>query len=129
MQYNIAQIQYSCHVWINNGQKHRKMAKEKFKYKINDQIALQPRHITIDAIIGILSDHGISRDTFYRDRNVLIEDDFSIPSERLDVYAQLFGVTTDELKNYTPKKIKPLSERKQSELAKTIIKKSKLTKG
>lgn len=88
------------------------MAPKKFKYNINREIGLQPRSITIAQIEKILSkEHGISRDTFYRDRSLLVDDDFSIPSDRLDVYAALFGVTPDELKNYSVK-VTPLSDRK-----------------
>lgn len=102
----------------------------KFKYNINHQISLLPRSIGIEEIVRIVEkEHGISRSTFNRDRNTDIGDDSSIPSERLDVYAGLFGVKADELKNYTVKKIKPISERKQSALSKSIIKKAKLIKG
>lgn len=101
---------------------------KKFKYKINDQISLLPRTMTIGEIEKILKkEHGISRDTFYRDRNITTEDSTSIPSERLDVYAALFNISSDDLKNYTIK-AKPLSERKPSSLMTKIIKKTKLRK-
>ncbi|MGL6121662.1 MAG: hypothetical protein ACRC1W_01235 [Shewanella sp.] len=101
----------------------------KLKYKIDHHLSLQPRNITMDSIVKVLAEHGISRDTFYRDRNLTIDDTFSIPSNRLDTYAALLNTTTDDLKNYPAKKIKPLSERKQSTLAKKIIKKGNLIKG
>jgi hypothetical protein len=100
------------------------------KYRLDHQLGLLRRDITIDAIIQILArEYGISRDTFYRDRSLTIDDEFSIPSSRLEIYAGLFGVTSDDLKNYPPKKVKPLSERNISKLAKSIIKKAKLTRG
>lgn len=105
------------------------MTAQKYKYNINFEIGQQPRSITIGQIEKILSkEHGISRDTFYRDRNLLLNDDFSIPSERLDIYAALFNVTADQLKNYQTKKITPLVERKPSETMKKVIKRTGLTK-
>lgn len=87
-----------------------------------------PRHITIGAIEKILQkEHSISRDTFYRDRNLSHTDDFSIPSDRLDVYAALLSVSPEELKNYTVK-IRPLTDRKLSDFDKKIINKSGLKK-
>lgn len=62
-------------------------------------------------------EHQISRDTFWRDRNIKIKDTSSIPTDRLDIYAALFGITPDELKNYQVK-IKPLSERNSSDKSK-----------
>lgn len=98
----------------------------RFKYSINEKLDQLPRRITIQKIEAILkNDYGISRDTFYRDRNMQVDDPGSIPSERLDIYAALFGVTPDELKNYTVS-VKPLSERKLSHFEETVIKKTKL---
>jgi hypothetical protein len=99
-----------------------------YKYKINHYIGLLPRHITIGSIERLLADeHGISRDTFYRDRNVAPDDDFSIPTERLDIYAGLLNITPDELKNYEIK-VKPLVDRKLSDFDKSILKKTGLGK-
>ncbi len=106
------------------------MATEKFKYNINHQISLMPRHISIDSLVKILSnEHKITRDTFYRDRNLTLDDSFSIPSDRMDIYAALFNCTVDELKNYTTKKIKPLADRKLTKTQKTIVKAGKMVKG
>ena len=95
-------------------------ATQKLKYHISHFIALQPRHMKIGDIEKILAEeHGISRDTFYRDRNLTVRDSNSIPSERLDIYAALFGVTAEELKNYSVN-VKPLSERKDLDKIKSI---------
>ena len=90
------------------------------KYHISHFISLQPRHLKIGDIEKILiEEHHISRDTFYRDRNITLKDSNSIPSERLDIYAGLLGVTAEELKNYSVK-VKPLSERKGLDKIKAI---------
>ena len=92
----------------------------KLKYHISHFIALQPRRLKIGDIEKILTEeHHISRDTFYRDRNITLKDSNSIPSERLDIYAALFGVTAEELKNYSVN-VKPLSERKDLDKIKSI---------
>jgi hypothetical protein len=96
------------------------MATSKLKYHITHFIALQPRRLKIGDIEKILSEeHHISRDTFYRDRNISLKDSTSIPSERLDIYAALFGVSAEELKNYSVS-VKPLSERKDLDKIKLI---------
>ena len=66
-------------------------------------------------------EHKISRDTFWRDRNIKLKGTSSIPTDRLDVYAALFGITPDELKNYEVK-IKSLTERTAADksIAKSI---------
>lgn len=90
------------------------MASQKFKYKLVFLLKELPRTISVKHIEDILrEDHGISRDTFYQDRNLKIGDDFSVPIERLEIYSSLLGVTVDELKNYRPKKIKPLIQRRR----------------
>lgn len=104
------------------------MSKIKFKYHINEQIASLPRAMTIDMLLRLLKkDHNISRVTFYRDRNLKLDDAGSIPSDRLEIYAALFGVLPDELKNYTIN-VKPLSERKISDLDRKVLKRSRLKK-
>ncbi len=102
------------------------MSKTKLKYHINRQIGLLPRAISIKAFHDILrSQHNITRDAFYRDRNIEWGSDNSIPSDRLEVYAGLFGVTVDDLKNYDVPKIKPLAERKIKPLSKKLGLKTK----
>lgn len=99
----------------------------KFKYTINKLISDQPRLITVSKIEQILMDeHSISRSTFLRDRNIITDSDQSIPLDRLEVYAALFSVKVDELKNYTTKKVKPLAERKPSDIMKKVIKRTNL---
>jgi hypothetical protein len=75
----------------------------KLKYKLNDLVNELPRNIGIAELIDELNKHGINRDAFYRDRKITINSNHSIPSDRLDVYAIIFGCTTDELKNYKVK--------------------------
>lgn len=102
---------------------------QKFKYNINHYISIQPREITIASIEKILlSEYGISKSTFLRDRMMDRDAETSIPSDRLDIYAALFSVTVDELKNYTMKRVKPLIERKPSELMQKVLRKVKLKK-
>jgi hypothetical protein len=102
------------------------MTKPKYKYNINHHISLLPRAISIAQFEEILrKDHGITRDSFYRDRNIQLSSDTSIPSDRLEVYAGLFGVSVDELKNYEVKKIKPLAERRIKPIEKKLGIKSK----
>jgi hypothetical protein len=104
------------------------MSKPKFKYHINHHISLLPRAMSIGMLQSILKkDHGIARVTFYRDRNMLIDDPSSIPSDRLDIYAALFGVRPEEPKNYTLN-VKPLSERKLTDVDYSLLKKSRLKK-
>lgn len=103
--------------------------KQKFKYNLNHYISIQPRAITVSKIEDILvKEHRISRSTFQRDRSMPLDSEQSIPSDRLDIYAALFGVTVDELKNYTIKSVKPLNERKPSDLMVKVIKRTRLRK-
>jgi hypothetical protein len=87
------------------------MNKQKFKYNIDHYVKLLPRTIGITQLLEALKKENISRDIFYRDRNLKVANTFSIPIDRLEIYAALFGVTVDELKNYESPKIKPLTER------------------
>lgn len=101
----------------------------KLKYLINHHIELQPKSIDIERIVAILeSEHDISRSTFLRDRSIKLDDDSSIPTDRLEIYASLFGVSTEDLKNYSPKKIKPLAERRPSPVMQKVIRGAKLKK-
>lgn len=91
----------------------------KFKYKINDQISLQPRTISIADIVKLVETHGISKNTFHRDRAIPFGSSKSIPSDRLDIYARLFEVTPDDLKNYRVKAVKSIRESLTSKKIKT----------
>ena len=102
----------------------------KLKYKINDKIDEHPKSVDIELIVGVLeSEHSISRSTFLRDRSIKLEDDSSsIPTDRLEIYASLLGASPDDLKNYPQKKIKPLIERKPSNVMEKVIKRARMKK-
>lgn len=79
----------------------------KLKYTINSYLDELPSKISISDITKRLADYQITYDTFNRDRKIKITDRTSIPSDRLEVYAGLFGCTIEQLIN-TRKKIKPI---------------------
>lgn len=77
------------------------VAEMKLKYKIAELIEQLPKGITLAQIEEILqNEHKINRTTFYRDRCISLKSSTSIASDRLDVYAQLFSVSPEDLKNY-----------------------------
>lgn len=78
------------------------MAK-KFKYNIKEMAEKLPRHITTEILVKELVRNGVSRDAFYRDQKIAFGSDQSIPLDRMDAYATVFGCTIEELKNYKPK--------------------------
>lgn len=78
------------------------MAK-KYKYKIKEMAENLPRHITTDILVKELGRHNVSRDSFYRDQKIALGSDQSIPLDRMDAYATVFGCTIEDLKNYMPK--------------------------
>lgn len=87
------------------------------KYNINAYLAELPSRITINDICDQLrKDHGITYDTFNRDRKIKATDVKSIPSDRLQVYAGLFDCSIEDLIN-TKKKVKPIIK---SSLAKRL---------
>lgn len=74
------------------------MAPSKFKYQINHLLSIQPRYITIDGISKLLEvRYGITQATFNRDRFLYPDDPEEIPKERLDIYAAVLHVSTDQL--------------------------------
>lgn len=76
----------------------------KLKYRIAEKVAALPRSIKVaDILKTLFKDHQISRDQFYRDKALTVDDVTSIPEYRLEVYALLFDCHTDDLKNYTVK--------------------------
>lgn len=89
------------------------MSELKFKYKINELINSLPKSKNTTWIITELEKEGIASRTFFRDKSIKVGDEEDIPSERLLIYSKFFGVTLDELFNYT-KKVKPAEERKAS---------------
>jgi|GEM_PF-2082877 len=70
----------------------------RFKYKINHFLSIQPRHITVDDVRRVLETrYGIKQTTFNRDRFIAYSDETEVPQERLDVYAIVLNVSTDQL--------------------------------
>ena len=99
------------------------MNRPKFKYNINHLISLMPRHIAISDLETLLREtHGISRGTFYSDRNITIDSESSIPLDRLETYATVFGCTVEHLLNYKPKKGKSIIQvmSEKSERSKSV---------
>ena len=71
----------------------------KFKYAINHYLNLIPREVSMGDILKILEKHGVNKITFYRDRNLTIKSESSIPSDRLVIYSKLFECSIDDLLN------------------------------
>lgn len=102
-----------------------KMAKAR-KYNLKEIYDNRPRYVTGPLFRKHLEKQNISVRTFYRDCIILKDDESSIPTDRLEIYAGLLGVTVEALKNYEAPKIKPLAERKIKPLIKKLgIKTSK----
>lgn len=76
---------------------------KKLKYKLAAMVKGLPKYVTTDILLRELDRHQISKDSFYRDQKIEKGSNQSIPSDRLDAYAIIFGCTTDDLKNYTLK--------------------------
>jgi hypothetical protein len=103
------------------------MAEIKYKYNINHFINDLPKSKSTDWVIAELEKEGIKSRTFFRDKAIEVGDDQDIPSERLLIYAKFFGVTLDELFNYTMK-VKPAIERKPSTTMAKVIQRTGLKK-
>ena len=74
------------------------MAPSKFKYQINHYLSIQPGYVTVDGIRKLLeARYGISQATFNRDRFLYPEDPEEIPQARLEIYAAVLHVSTDQL--------------------------------
>lgn len=100
-------MQFWSHVCCTNA---ITMATEKkLKYNIKAQIDLLPREVKVKDLLKILAKHGIEKVTFYRDQKIKADSDFSIPVDRLNVYAHVFDVTMQELIN-TDVKIKSIHQ-------------------
>lgn len=83
----------------------------KWKYNLNHQLSILPKMISIsDAEEHLEKEYGISRDTFYHDRMIKLENVEFIPSNRIDIYCTVFNCTYDQLKNYKLKLGKSLRE-------------------
>lgn len=81
---------------------HKKVAHH-YKYAINDNIGKLPRTMKMTEVISHLSKNGITRDEFYRDRDIPFDSDKSIPADRLQKYAIVFDTTIEELQNHEVK--------------------------
>lgn len=79
------------------------MAKRHFKYKLKERYNDLPKSISLASFLAQIKKHGITERTFYRDQNLLVGEVASIPSDRLDAYAVVFGCSPDQLKNYEVK--------------------------
>jgi hypothetical protein len=79
----------------------KKVAKQrpKYKYTLEDQLHMLPRNLTVKAVELHLKEFGITRDSFYDDRRILFGSDFSIPSDRLFIYAKVFDCPIQDLLN------------------------------
>lgn len=95
--------------------------KKHLKYKIQEYLDSRPAAISMSSIVQILAGHGISQSTFLRDRKIKKASAQSIPSDRLDVYAALFNVSVDDLKNYTIN-VKPLDEKSADRIKRAVSK-------
>lgn len=74
------------------------MPPSKFKYQINHYLSIQPGYVSVDGIRKLLeARYGISQATFNRDRFLYPDDPEEIPQERLDIYAAVLHVSTDQL--------------------------------
>lgn len=100
------------------------MAKSIHKYNLNALLENLPVKKAKHAIVE-LDKEGIRERTFYRDRAIKVGETDDIPSERLMKYAKFFGVSIEELFNYSIK-IKPITQRKPSDLMKKVMKRTGL---
>jgi hypothetical protein len=103
------------------------MAEIKFKYHINRFVNALPKSKSTQWIIAELEKEGIKARTFFRDKAIELGDEQDISSERLLIYAKFFGVTLDELFNYTMK-VKPAIDRKPSSTMQKVIERTGLKK-
>lgn len=74
--------------------------KPTLKYKLNDQLGLLPRELSINDVVEHLKKYGVSQDQFYRDRKIKFNSDHSIPSDRLIIYSKVFDCSIDDLMNH-----------------------------
>jgi hypothetical protein len=74
------------------------MASSKFKYQINHYLSIQPGYVTVDGIRKLLeARYDISQATFNHDRFLYPDDPEEIPQERLEIYAAVLHISTDQL--------------------------------
>lgn len=74
------------------------MSPSKFKYQINHYLSIQPGYVSVDGIRKLLeARYGISQATFNRDRFLYPDDPEEIPKERLEIYAAVLHITSEQL--------------------------------
>lgn len=87
---------------------HKSKIAPTYKYRLQELINELPKGLKISVLEKLLlRDFGITQNEFYRDRTARYGSDFSIPDDRMQVYAQIFDVTVDDLRNQNIK-AKPL---------------------
>lgn len=88
---------------------HERKIAPTYKYRLQELLNELPKSVGKLSVIEklLLNEHGITQNEFYRDRTAPYGSSFSIPHDRIVVYAQLFGVTPEDLMNHTIK-AKPL---------------------
>jgi hypothetical protein len=70
----------------------------RFKYQLNHYLSIQPRHVTVDDVRKQLQiRYGISQETFNHDRFIDPDNAEEIPPERLEKYAAVLHVSTEQL--------------------------------
>lgn len=95
------------------------------KYNIDQQLQLLSRGITTMMIIDHLKKFGVSRDDFYSDRRIPYGSAKSISADRLQIYAQVFDCTIEDLQNQ-PVKAKSIREAIDAPVHRKVSAKSKL---
>ncbi len=95
------------------------------KYNIDQQIGLLPREVAVADIIKHLEQCGVTRDDFYRDRRIPYGSAKSISAYRLQIYAQVFDCSIDDLQNHQIK-AKSIREAVDNPIVKKSVSKSKL---
>lgn len=74
---------------------------DKKKYRIQEFIDNLEKKWTFKRIATLLKEeHGIAQATFSRDKAIDMYDAYSIPCDRLEIYAKLFNVKMEEMTNY-----------------------------
>lgn len=95
------------------------------KYNIEQQLGLIPRSVTIETVIKYLESFGVTRDDFYRDRRIPYGSSKSISADRLQIYAQVFDCSIEDLQNQ-PVKARSIREAIEEPTHKKATSKSKL---
>lgn len=98
------------------------------EFKYNFETLIRQRVLSVmdigDFTRILATEHGISERTFYRDKKIKAGSTFSIPMDRLQTYADLFGVDIADLTNAKRKRVKPISKRTSAFAKKIGLKKA-----